>query len=225
MADTTSSYPMISEKNWWTIRDKFKASLPSAATANYIKTLLTLSSENSANNNVILPMKRLGLLDEDNKPTSLANDWRLDTKYKSACDTMIKNVYPTELLDLFPGADVDRATAKNWFMGKGVGEATADKMVALFTLLKSGEIRDKKAPSSKKLSIFSKPSERKDKLTQSNEIERPTANDKPEECAKNINRPNLHIDLQIHISPDSTPEQIEAIFASMAKHLYGANIE
>ena len=36
------------------------------------------------------------------------------------------------------------------------------------------------------------------------------------------NLPNLHIDLQIHISPESTPEQIEAIFASMAKHLYGA---
>ena len=35
------------------------------------------------------------------------------------------------------------------------------------------------------------------------------------------NRPNLHIDLQIHISPESTPEQIECIFASMAKHLYG----
>lgn len=25
-----------------------------------------------------------------------------------------------------------------------------------------------------------------------------------------------------NISPESTPEQIEAIFASMAKHLYGA---
>jgi len=38
-----------------------------------------------------------------------------------------------------------------------------------------------------------------------------------------INRPNLHIDLQIHISPDSTPNQIDTIFASMAKHLYGMN--
>lgn len=37
------------------------------------------------------------------------------------------------------------------------------------------------------------------------------------------NRPNLHIDLQIHISPESTPEQIEAIFACMAKHLYGVD--
>lgn len=35
-------------------------------------------------------------------------------------------------------------------------------------------------------------------------------------------QPPLHIDLQIHISADSTTEQIDAIFSSMAKHLYGA---
>jgi hypothetical protein len=32
--------------------------------------------------------------------------------------------------------------------------------------------------------------------------------------------PNVHIDIQIHISADAKPEQIEQIFASMAKHLY-----
>jgi hypothetical protein len=32
--------------------------------------------------------------------------------------------------------------------------------------------------------------------------------------------PSVHIDLQIHISPESTPEQIEKIFESIAKHLY-----
>jgi hypothetical protein len=31
--------------------------------------------------------------------------------------------------------------------------------------------------------------------------------------------PNLHIDIQIHISPETTPEQIDQIFASMVKHL------
>lgn len=36
MADS-NSYPMISEKNWWTIREKFKASLPAIATPNYEK--------------------------------------------------------------------------------------------------------------------------------------------------------------------------------------------
>ena len=135
MADS-NSYPMISEKNWWTIREKFKASLPAIATPNYVKTLLTLSSDSSANSNVITPMRRIGLLDEENKPTALANDWRLDNKYKEVCSSIIKNVYPTELLDLFPDSNVDRASARNWFMSQGVGQGAADKMVALFMLLK-----------------------------------------------------------------------------------------
>ena len=35
------------------------------------------------------------------------------------------------------------------------------------------------------------------------------------------NRPALHIDIQVHIDPTSSPEQIDQIFASMARHLYG----
>lgn len=107
MAEQNTGYPMISEKNWWTIREKFKASLPSTVTANYIKTLLTMSNDNSANSNVINPLKRIGIIDDDNKPTSLANDWRLDDKYKSTCDVIVKTVYSSELLDLFPNSDVD----------------------------------------------------------------------------------------------------------------------
>lgn len=32
--------------------------------------------------------------------------------------------------------------------------------------------------------------------------------------------PSLHIDLQVHISPEASIEQIDAIFASISKHLY-----
>ncbi|MCY4022008.1 MAG: DUF5343 domain-containing protein [Anaerolineaceae bacterium] len=45
--------------------------------------------------------------------------------------------------------------------------------------------------------------------------------------AKQVQEPNqtftqkLHINVQVHISPDSTPEQIDKIFESMAKHLSG----
>jgi len=42
------TFPSISEKTWWTIREKFKTSLPTTVTANYVKTLLTMSSEQSA---------------------------------------------------------------------------------------------------------------------------------------------------------------------------------
>jgi len=33
--------------------------------------------------------------------------------------------------------------------------------------------------------------------------------------------PTMHIDVQIHIAADAKPDQIDQIFASMAKHLYG----
>ena len=34
-------------------------------------------------------------------------------------------------------------------------------------------------------------------------------------------RPALHIDIQVHIDPTSSAEQIDQIFASMARHFYG----
>jgi len=34
--------------------------------------------------------------------------------------------------------------------------------------------------------------------------------------------PALHIDIQIHISPEASADQIDQIFASMGKHLYGS---
>jgi hypothetical protein len=32
--------------------------------------------------------------------------------------------------------------------------------------------------------------------------------------------PGVHIDVQIHVAADAKPEQIDQIFASLAKHLY-----
>lgn len=34
--------------------------------------------------------------------------------------------------------------------------------------------------------------------------------------------PSVHIDIQIHISPEATTDQIDQIFKSMSKHLYGS---
>lgn len=35
------------------------------------------------------------------------------------------------------------------------------------------------------------------------------------------NIPSLHIDIQVHISSEASADQIDQVFASMAKHLYG----
>ena len=45
-----------------------------------------------------------------------------------------------------------------------------------------------------------------------------------EDNRKDTSRPNLpelHVDIQIHIDSTASPEQIDQIFASMARHLYG----
>ena len=34
--------------------------------------------------------------------------------------------------------------------------------------------------------------------------------------------PTLHIDIQVHISPEASADQIEQVFGGMAKHLYGS---
>lgn len=69
MAEQNNSYPMISEKTWWTIREKFQATVPSVVSTTYIKSLLTLGSDNSATSNVISPLKRMALIDSEGKPT------------------------------------------------------------------------------------------------------------------------------------------------------------
>ncbi len=47
---------------------------------------------------------------------------------------------------------------------------------------------------------------------------------KPRELAepKTTGQPSIHIDFQIHISPEASVEQIDQIFASMRRHLYGS---
>lgn len=55
-----------------------------------------------------------------------------------------------------------------------------------------------------------------------NETPNPTAllETPSSQLARGNNYPSLHIDIQIHIDPDATPEQIDKIFESMARHLY-----
>lgn len=220
-----AGFPMISEKHWWMIRDRFKASIPTTVTPTYAKSLLSLSSEGSATSNVLTPLKRLGLIDEEGKPTDLANTWRLDQTYADACETILNSVYPKELLELCPTKKVDRGSAITWFMSQGAGEAAAKKMAGLFILLRSGEIKK----SVKSSSATAKPSGKANSSERNAGKEKalPQENVKGSYLADDVNvtaHPDIHIDLQIHISPDSSTEQIDAIFSSMSKYLYGGTI-
>ena len=125
----------IPESNWWIIRDKFKSKLPTEVNKTYLKTLLGLTSEGAAQN-LMSPLRRLGLIDDDNKPTDLANIWRNDSRYADACKIMIENTYPQELRDLFSGNDIDKDKCQQWFMDTGkLGEAPARQAATTYIML------------------------------------------------------------------------------------------
>ena len=220
MSEDKISYPCISEKAWWLLRNQFKKSIPSEITDVYIKTLLEMTSVSSARSNILVPLRQIGFVDENGKPSDLLYDYRLDDKYSEVCDKLLKSVYPSELLDLFPDDDVDKGKASNYFMSKvRAGAGQAGKLAAFFALLKS-----------KRIGEIAKSSSKNEKNTRqtSQKFKTEKHSSSPDLQNENLSLPTpksnknmaVHIDLQIHISPEADAEQIDHIFASMSKHLY-----
>ena len=211
-------FPRIPESNWWDIREKFALTLPSQVTPSYLQSLLSLTNEQSARN-LISPLKQLGIIGDDGKPTPRANDWRSDDKYGNACHEMIEAVYPQELRDLAPGPVVDKVKAGNWFRHTAkLGKAAAGKSAVMYALLHQGLPEGgvaKKARPAKPA-----PATRKTKQADSAAGREDPSSMAPSEPKGDANDVDLHIDLQIHISPEATAEQIDTIMASIAKHLY-----
>lgn len=76
MAEGTT-YPKIPESNWWAIRTQFRKSLPPIVSGSYLKSLLSLTSDRAATN-LLPPLKQIGLIDDEGRPTDRANEWRDD---------------------------------------------------------------------------------------------------------------------------------------------------
>lgn len=76
MAETDKSFPKLPEANWWKLRDLFKRRVPASVTPSYLASALSMS-ERSAKANIIFPFRKIGIIDEEGKPTDLAYDWRV----------------------------------------------------------------------------------------------------------------------------------------------------
>lgn len=219
-----TAFPKIPESNWWSIRKQFKKTIPSVVNITYLKSLLDLGTDNAARN-LMAPLKSLGLISDDGKPTTRANEWRDDDNYAKVCNDIISDIYPQELLDLYPdNENLDKKSISKWFMSKcAIGEGAAGLIASTFVLLKEATIKDeiptkapKKPKEKRQPKIETINSEKKDV-----NIVQETTTDRSGPSMPSIkNGPSMHIDLQIHISPEATAEQIDCIFASISKHLY-----
>jgi Family of unknown function (DUF5343) len=230
MADVEGkrSYPYLSTNVWAELRSRFQRSLPQKVTSSYLQNALGFSSEKAAKN--LLPQLRaLGLIDADGAPTDLAQRYRLDSDYEAACQEMLRAVYPDELRDLYPGPNDDVAAVGLWFMrATGGGQASATIQARFYMALTSGKLptaeRNARTATPPGTGSTPTPAARGNTKAVTPKPERESdtkAEGKGDQEFTPDGLPGLHLDVQIHLDASASVEQIDAVFASMAKHLYG----
>ena len=211
------TYPVIPAKHWRTLRKRFQQSLPSAVTPGFLATTLNMQ-EQSAKANIIPSLFMMGIIDQDGKTTDRAIRWRDDVEYSEVCREIRSELYPQELLDAVPGPSVDRATIERWFASStGVGQTAAKRFALVYELLTTATLPEKRetSPGPAASTI---PKSRVKRKARSSISDESATKDKDSLIPSDLT-PSIHIDIQIHISPEAKPDQIDQIFASMAKHL------
>ena len=177
--------------------------VPSKLTTQYLKTIGFTSSNDAS---LITVIKFIGFVDQSGAPTSLWAQYR-GGSYKKILGNALKSAY-SELYAVYPDAHARPRQELEHFFSTSTsgGKEVIGKLVSTFKILaEEAEF----VAGAVALAETEGP------------LHAPITRDAPPSAAKGTEKPSLHIDIQVHISPESSPEQIEQIFASMAKHLYG----
>ena len=212
------SYPVIPAKHWWTLRERFKQSIPANVTPIFLATALGMK-EKSAKSNILPSLVMMGLVDQEGKPTERAKRWRDDLEYPQLCAEIRSELYPQELLDAAPGPTVDRAVAERWFAATtGQGRVGVKRFALVYELLTTATLPQTAEGSARP----TKPKSGVTRKAKTAVSDGPSI--RPEDALASLaTAPSIHIDIQVHISPDAEADQIDQIFASMAKHLRRRN--
>lgn len=228
MANETKIFPAIPLTHWINLRNQFKKSIPGTVTTNYISSVLGMS-ESSAKTNILPSLRMIYLIDKNGIINQeLAKKFRDDSLYKEFCQEILSDNYPQEVRDAFPDTSSDKEKVKSWFMNhSGVGSNAGQKITAFYFILLEAntkiEVTSTTLKSTDKIKskkIIKKPTKKDaqpiQSVTASTQV--PHTNDKIISTKKSM--PDLNINIQIHISSDATPDQIEEIFKAMSKHIY-----
>ncbi|AWM05403.2 DUF5343 domain-containing protein [Bradyrhizobium symbiodeficiens] len=184
--------------------------IPPKLTTAHLKTLGFTSSNDPSMINVL---KFIGLVDSSTIPTPLWSEYR-GQNHRAVLGKAIKQGY-SDLFALYPDANTQSAAVLTHVFSTSStgGEQVIRQTVQTFkslveeadflpadandlNVLSTGPLHTPAAPSMAPVS--------------------PSAN------GRSPPHPAVHIDIQIHISPESSAEQIDKIFESMEKHLYGS---
>lgn len=181
--------------------------VPPRVTVQWLKSVGFTSSNDAS---LIGILRYIAFTDASGVPTARWTQYRGAT-HKTVLGEAIRQGY-ADLFAVYPDANLRTASELDhvFSTSSSSGKQVIAKTVSTFkALAEQGE--------------FSPVGERTDlHLVSSGPLHTPPAPRMPAVMARgNGGGPALHIDVQIHISPEASAEQIDQIFASMAKHLYG----
>ena len=183
--------------------------IPQKATVQWLKTVGFTSSNDST---LLGVLKTVGLVDSSGVPTSLWSSYR-GSHHKKVLGDAIRTGY-AELFAVYPdawqtaNADLEHVFSTSSSAGKQVIQKTVGTFKALCECAEFGSVEQQPAP-----------------VVHTGPMHAAVAHPSPapqNSALVTAITPSVHIDIQIHISPEASTDQIDQIFKSMAKHLYGA---
>jgi hypothetical protein len=224
------SYPMFPQKAWWTLRKIFYQRLPGEVDGDYLASVLGMQLERAQD--LVSPLRKMGLIDENGKTTDRANNWRFNEEYKAVCEEIRQEIYPQKLLDAFHDpASISRTALENRFKNDArVGDSAAKQMAILYLLLLRADPSEQDAATNSAPKQPAKGNRRQSaaakasvsaakQVVQANGHLSNAEESTPHQTRHTRdNGPSLHVNIQVHISPDASTEQIDHTLASMAKH-------
>jgi hypothetical protein len=182
--------------------------VPPKATIQWLKSLGFTSSNDAT---MLGVLKAIGFVDATGIPTPKWSSYR-GAHHRKVLGAAVREGY-AELFAVYPDAQARSQTdLEHVFSTSSTGgKQVISKLVSTFKAL--AELAEfEPASSQTELHLASEP------------LHVPVAAANPVATGNRHSQsgvPSIHIDVQVHIAPESTAEQIDQIFASMAKHLYG----
>lgn len=179
--------------------------IPAKASVQWLKTIGFTSSNDTS---LLGILKTVGLADPSGVPTSTWTQFR-GSHHRKVLGEAIRTGY-AELFAVYPDAwqrtntELEHVFSTSSSAGKQVITKTVGTFKALCECAEFGEQTTLSMPSGPvHTPVASQPTTHAQHNPQAN------------------HSPSVHIDIQIHISPEASGDQIDQIFKSMAKHLYG----
>ena len=178
--------------------------VPPKATVQWLKSV-GFNSSNDAS--LLTALRFIGLIDQSNATTEVWKQYR-GANHGLVLANAIRNGYK-ELYAVYPDAHARTATeiAHVISTSSNAGKQAITKTVRTFQKLCDEADFSATGETAPSTSLSEAP------MVTNNNFTAPPP-------ISGVVSPSLHIDIQVHISPEASADQIDKIFESMAKHLY-----